>query len=126
MIFVFGSNLAGIHGAGAARYAALNLGAERGVGRGRTGQCYALPTKGSRIQCMPIGFIKQSVDAFLNHAAAHPEDKFKVTRVACGLGGYKDEDIAPLFENAPNNCYFDTAWAPLLTKADKRNFWGTM
>lgn len=124
MIFVFGSNLAGIHGAGAARYAALNLGAERGVGRGRTGQCYALPTKGSRIQCMPIEFIKQSVDGFLNHAAAHHEDEFKVTRVGCGLGGYKDEQIAPLFANAPDNCYFDLAWKPWL--GPNRKYWGTI
>lgn len=124
MIFVFGSNLAGIHGAGAARYAAQHLGAEMGVGRGRTGQCYALPTKGSRIQCMPLEFIKQSVDGFLNHAAAHPGDEFKVTRVGCGLGGYKDKDIAPLFINAPSNCYFDNAWSLYL--GNNHNYWGTL
>lgn len=124
MIFVFGSNLAGIHGAGAARYAAQHLGAEMGIGRGRTGQCYALPTKGSRIQCMPIDFIEQSIDSFLNHAAAHAEDEFKVTRVACGLGGYKDKDIAPFFVDAPPNCHFDLAWKPYLP--NNFNYWGTM
>lgn len=124
MIFVFGSNLAGIHGAGAARYAAQHLGAEMGVGRGRTGQCYALPTKGSRIQCMSIGFIKQSVDGFLNHAAAHPEDEFKVTRVGCGLGGYKDKDIAPFFVDATPNCHFDSAWKEYLPENFK--YWGTL
>lgn len=124
MIFVFGSNLAGIHGAGAARYAERHLGAERGVGRGRTGQCYALPTKGSRIQVMPLSFIQQSVDGFINHAKAHPEDTFKVTRIGCGLAGYKDSDIAPMFKDAPNNCYFDQAWQPYLGYG--RNYWGTM
>lgn len=123
MVFVFGSNLAGIHGAGAAAFAERTLGAQRGVGRGRTGQCYALPTKGSRIQCMPIEFIKQSVDGFLNHVAAHPEDEFKVTRVGCGLGGYKDKDIAPFFVDAPPNCHFDSAWKPYLPV--NFNFWGT-
>ena len=124
MIFVFGSNLAGIHGAGAAAYAERTLGAQRGVGRGRTGQCYALPTKGSRIQCMSLEFIKQSVDGFLNHAAAHPEDELKVTRVGCGLGGYKDKDIAPMFYKAPSNCIFDDAWKPWLGMHHR--YWGTV
>lgn len=123
MIFVFGSNLAGIHGAGAARYARMRLGAELGVGRGRTGMCYALPTKGSDIQCMPLEFIKQSVDGFINHATAHPETPFQVTRVGCGLGGYTDEEIAPMFKDAPANCYFDTKWKTFL--GNTANYWGT-
>lgn len=124
MIFVFGSNLAGSHFGGAARYAAKHLGAEMGVGRGRTGQCYALPTLGSHVQRVSIEFIKQSVDGFLNHAAAHPEDEFKVTRIACGIAGYKDEDIAPIFVDAPPNCHFDSAWKPYLP--NNFNYWGTM
>lgn len=123
MIFVFGSNLAGIHGAGAARYAHQKLGAEWGVGVGPTGQCYALPTKNHHIRSLTLGSIAQHVDDFLAYAHANPDLEFKVTRVGCGLAGFKDSEIAPLFKGAPANCHFDTAWSPWLTG---HNFWGTV
>lgn len=123
MIFVFGSNKSGIHGAGAAAFAHKKLGAEWGVGEGITGQCYALPTKGPEIEFIPLEEIKKAVDRFLKYASDHPNKDFKVTQVGCGLGGFTKEQIAPLFEAAPDNCYFDDQWKPIL--GTDRNYWGT-
>ena len=122
MIFVFGSNLAGVHGAGAAYDAVKNHGAVMHQGKGLQGRSYALPTKGWNIQTLPLGLIKKYVDEFLIFAATYPELTFKVTRVGCGLAGYTDADIAPLFEEATDNCLFDTAWKPFLKL---RLYWGT-
>lgn len=122
-ITVFGSNLSGIHGAGAARYAFDHLGAVWGQGEGLMGKCYALPTKGYNISFMSLPAVKVYIEHFLEIAADHPELNFKVTRIACGLAGFKDEEIAPLFADAPVNCSFDTAWRPFLgVTAD---YWGT-
>lgn len=105
-IFVFGSNLAGRHGKGAALSARQNWGAEYGVGRGRTGSAYALPTKDFKIKTLPIRDISRYVTEFIEYARSHPELQFIVTRVGCGLAGYKESDIRPLFEGAPDNCEF--------------------
>jgi hypothetical protein len=113
-IFVFGSNQAGIHGAGAARYAHDRLGAELGVGEGITGKCYAIPTKDFRIHTLPLPAVKEAVDRFKAHAAAHPKVKFFMTRVGCGLAGYTDEDIAPMFAGSPTNINFPAPWAGVL------------
>ena len=91
-IFVFGSNLRGMHGGGAARVAMEEFGAEWGVGVGRTGQTYAIPTMHGGVDA-----IKPYVDEFVEYAKAHPELKFLVTRVGCGIAGFRDKDIAPLF-----------------------------
>ena len=123
MIFVFGSNLRGIHGAGAAAWAAKHKGAKYGVGVGRTGDSYALPTKGYRIEEMSLDAIQTSVDIFLSYAKDHPDLKFQVTQVGCGLAGHKSEDIAPMFKAAPSNCLFDMAWKPYLN--ENAQFWGT-
>lgn len=109
-VFVFGSNLKGIHGAGAARDAHLLYGAEWGVGEGPTGNCYALPTKATPHRALSLRDIQANVDSFLEYAEAHPEVSFKVTRVGCGLAGYSNEEIAPMFLGAPANCSFDPAW----------------
>ena len=124
MIFVFGSNRAGVHGAGAARHAHKNLGAKWGDGEGITGQCYALPTKDHRIQSLSIRSISLHVDTFVRYAEKHTEIQFQVTRIGCGLAGFKDKDIAPLFLGAPKNCHFDTAWQSIL--GDSFNYWGTV
>ena len=113
MIFVFGSNLSGIHGAGAARHARLERGAEPGVGEGMTGSCYALPTKGFKLKEMTIQEVQTSVETFLQFAHDNPEITFQVTQVGCGLGGFSRDDIAPMFEYAPENCYFDRMWKKL-------------
>jgi hypothetical protein len=102
-IFVFGSNLAGRHGAGAALLAVRQFGAKHGVGEGITGHCYALPTKDENIQTLPLREIACYVVEFLNYAASHPDLTFLVTKIGCGLAGYSFNEIAPMFRNAPKN-----------------------
>ena len=114
IIFVFGSNEAGFHGAGAAAEAYNNWGAAMGIGEGICGQSYAIPTKDKNIKTLPISKIKEYVDRFIEYAKSHPEAYFFVTKIGCGLAGYKDGNIAPLFEGAPGNCHFSSDWAKLM------------
>jgi hypothetical protein len=123
-IFVFGSNLRGVHGAGAAKHALQHHGAVWGNGIGIQGNSYAIPTKSMQITTLPLNQIQVFVNEFIDYAKAHPELIFKVTRIGCGLAGYKDEDIAPMFFDAPDNCHFDTVWKPWLSAYHK--FWGSM
>jgi predicted kinase len=94
-IFVFGSNLAGAHGGGAARIALDFFGAVWGQGVGLQGQSYAIPTMQGGVET-----IKPYVDEFIEFAKVHPELKFLVTRIGCGIAGFRDEEIAPLFTDA--------------------------
>lgn len=94
-IFVFGSNLAGRHGGGAARAAYRSFGAIMGQGVGLQGQSYAIPTMQGGVET-----IAPYVDEFIDFARQHPQLKFLVTRIGCGIAGFKDEEIAPLFRNA--------------------------
>jgi len=94
-IFVFGSNLAGFHGGGAARIAYEQFGAEWGIGVGPTGQCYAIPTMQGGVET-----IRPYVDDFIRYAGQHPKRTFLVTRIGCGIAGFTDEQIAPLFTAA--------------------------
>lgn len=110
MIFVFGSNRAGRHGAGAALYAMQHYGAVYGVGEGPTGQAYALPTKGYKVETLPLEEIQEHVVRFLDYAGACPWLTFKVTKVGCGLAGYSEKDIMPMFVGAPNNCLLPFGW----------------
>lgn len=96
-IWVFGSNLAGRHGKGAARVAHVNFQARYGVGRGRTGNAYAVPTKDKHMNVLPLDEIKASVDRFIEYVELNPRLQFYMTRVACGLAGYTDAEIAPMF-----------------------------
>jgi hypothetical protein len=109
-IFVFGSNLAGKHGKGAAKFAHSNYGAEYGVSEGRTGNSYAVPTKDEHLQPLHILYVAASIERFLDYARGCPKLRFRVTRIGCGLAGFTSEQIAPLFENAPTNCTFDPEW----------------
>jgi len=102
-IFVFGSNLAGIHGAGAALDARLHWGAEIGRGAGRTGNAYAIPTKDFNIETLTLSDIKAFVDHFEVYAKSHPEKTFLVTAIGCGLAGYSPKDIKPFFSYCPSN-----------------------
>lgn len=107
-VFVFGSNLQGYHGGGAARTAMDKFGAEWGVGVGPTGRCYAIPTMQGGVET-----IKPYVDEFLQYAKEHPDTRFLVTRIGCGIAGFDDMDIAPLFEEAvsiPNIALPKTWW----------------
>lgn len=94
-IFVFGSNLAGHHMGGAARAAHMKFGAEWGVGVGLTGQSYAIPTMQGGVET-----IKPYVNQFIEFAKRNPDMRFLVTRIGCGIAGFKDEEIAPLFKEA--------------------------
>ena len=92
-IFVFGSNLAGMHGGGAARIARLHFGAVMGKGVGLQGQSYAIPTMQGGVET-----IRPYVEEFIIFAHQHPELHFLVTPIGCGIAGFEAEDIAPLFE----------------------------
>ena len=120
-IFVFGSNAAGRHGKGAALHARLYYGAESGVGIGHIGQCYAIPTKDQNLRSYDLATIRHYVESFLGYARIHPFLEFNVTKVGCGLANHKDEDIAPMFELAPNNCWFDLGWKHIL--GPSRKYW---
>lgn len=115
-IFVFGSNLAGRHGKGAALYARLHHGAIYGQGNGLQGNSYAIPTKDVYIRTLPLDTIQFYVDTFKEVAARYPEDTFNITRIGCGLAGYKDSDIAPLFKGAPDNCKLPVEWQQFVVK----------
>ena len=114
MIFVFGSNELGFHGSGAAKTALLHYGAVYGKSYGHYGNSFAIPTKDRDIQTLPLETIKMYVQGFLAYARGHRKAKFKVTRIGCGLAGYTNEQIAPLFKGATINCFFDSAWRPYL------------
>lgn len=92
-IFVFGSNLQGMHGGGAARLAYEKFGAIWGQGVGLQGQSYGIPTMHGGVDA-----IKPYVDEFIEFAKSHPELTFLVTRIGCGIAGFRDEEIAPLFK----------------------------
>ena len=94
-VFVFGSNLAGAHVGGAARVALDKFGAVWGQGVGIQGQSYAIPTMQGGVET-----IKPYVDDFFSFAKSHTELVFLVTRIGCGIAGFKDEEIAPLFADA--------------------------
>lgn len=129
MIFVFGSNTAGIHGAGAARTALLQHGAVYGKGIGHFGNSYALPSKDEFLETLPLVTIMKYVEDFLKYARDNPKLKFQITRIGCGLAGLKDEWVAPMFKKAPENCYFDQAWFSLLEEGagdrPQYRYWGT-
>lgn len=103
-VFVFGSNSAGKHGAGAAKCAGQHHGAVYGIGEGRTGNAYAIPTKDEQLNVLPLNEIEVYVRTFMVHARINPNERFYVTRVGCGLAGYTAQQIAPMFKNAPSNC----------------------
>lgn len=103
-IFVFGSNLAGKHGKGAALTALLRYGAEYGKGKGRQGNSYGIPTKDRKLRKLPLSRISYYVQQFLYYARKHQNLRFLVTRIGTGLAGYTEADIAPMFREAPLNC----------------------
>lgn len=94
-IFVFGSNLAGAHGGGAARLAYNRFGAVWGQGVGLQGQSYAIPTMQGGVET-----IEPYVSSFISFAKEHPELFFYVTRIGCGIAGFREKEIAPLFAGA--------------------------
>lgn len=129
-IFVFGSNLGGIHGSGAARVAREKFGAVYLIGVGPTGQSYAIPTKNEDVTAtLPLRTIERYVDQFLDYAQLLKDlddwaddagkggkrNAFFVTSIGCGLAGYKPEQIAPMFKGTPDNCSFPDTWEKFLS-----------
>lgn len=102
-IFVFGSNLAGRHGKGAALWARQHRGAIYGQGVGPQGNAYAIPTKDHQLRVLPLDVIAGHVREFLNYAGERSDLRFEVTPVGCGLAGYQPDQIAPMFADAPTN-----------------------
>lgn len=109
-VFVFGSNLAGRHGAGSALEARKRHGAIYGRGVGPQGASYAIPTKDRDLQTLPLEVIADYVRDFLAYALAHPDTTFRVVKIGCGLAGYREDAIAPMFANAPKNCVLPKGW----------------
>lgn len=126
MVFVFGSNLSGRHGAGAA-YEALKRGYPMGlaVGMHRESSCYGLPTKDCSIETLPLWVIALYIEQLKETAARYEKIPFQVTRVGCGLARdheVNDHTVAPLFINSPANLWFDDAWRLYLPHT--YNYWG--
>jgi O-acetyl-ADP-ribose deacetylase (regulator of RNase III) len=112
-VFVFGSNLAGFHGGGAAHIAHAKFGAIWGQGVGMQGQSYAIPTMQGGVET-----IKPFVDQFIDYARQNPIFRFYVTRIGCGIAGFTDGEIAPLFREAVDveNICLPTEWWALLDR----------
>lgn len=113
-IFVFGSNHASRHGRGAALWARQHRGAVYGQGVGPQGRAYAIPTKDRHLDVLPLGVIADHVQRFLAYARLHPELPFELTPIGCGLAGYRPDQIAPMFANAPVNVSLPAAFAALI------------
>lgn len=102
-VFVFGSNRAGRHGKGAALTARKKFGAKNGQGVGLMGQSYGIPTKGWKLEVLPLSEIEIQVNRFLLFAHKNRQLEFLVTPIGCGLAGYKPKYIAPFFARVSDN-----------------------
>ena len=111
MIFVFGSNLAGRHGKGAAKHAARNYGAQHGVGEGITGLSYAIPTKGKNLEALPFSEIDAAICRFLEYAKTHQGD-YLLTPIGTGLAGHSKRDVWAVLarEGLPKNVFLASTW----------------
>lgn len=122
-ILVFGSNTGGRHGAGAARLAAIKYGAVEGVGEGRTGNAYAIPTKiqlsNGYLLINKLEDIRIRVAKFVEYTHERNDLEYFLTSVGCGYAGYAPVEIAPLFREA-YNCSFPQEWKHWLDKADAK------
>lgn len=96
-VFVFGSNIAGIHGAGAARVALHHFGAKWGKGYGLEGTSFAIPTKDENIEVLSLNAIHAFIDGFIHDACDYKDHIFILTEIGCGLAGMSAKDVAPLF-----------------------------
>jgi hypothetical protein len=109
-IFVFDSNVKGLHTTGTALMAREKFGAEPGIGAGPTGRSYAIPTETGKNKARSLPEIEKSVADFLEYARKNPDKKFFVTRIGCELAGYKNHQILPMFKNCPENCSLPEEW----------------
>jgi hypothetical protein len=115
-VFVFGSNLEGLHAGGAARVALDKFGAIWGQGVGIQGRSFAIPTMQGGVET-----IKEYVDYFINLASMHPDKTFYVTRIGCGIAGFTDEQVAPLFKKVLNypNVYLPASFIKIIEDGTK-------
>lgn len=116
-VFVFGSNLAGLHGAGSALHACRYWGAKQGQGKGYQGDSYAIPTKGRRMEILSLAEIAISVQLFLDFAKNRSDIEFHIVAIGCGLAGYKPEQIATMFTMRTSNCVLPTEFQRILHAA---------
>ncbi|MDZ5448926.1 A1S_2505 family phage non-structural protein [Labrys sedimenti] len=116
-IFVFGSNLRGAHGKGAALHARQHHGAIYGQGEGLQGNSYAIPTKDEWIRSLNLYQIELGVVRFKDFATSYPELTFRLTPIGCGLAGYKPEQIAPMFKGAPSNVIIPDEFKPWIEES---------
>jgi len=112
IIFVFGSNLSGRHGKGAALHARNHYGAEYGIGEGRTGDSYALPTKDEKLASLPFLEVVDNIDTFFMYALENPELTFKFTPVGTGLAGQNKEELIEILKSVhiPDNVLLTGSW----------------
>lgn len=111
-VFVFGSNLAGIHGAGAALQAVKCFGAKYGVGEGLAGKSYAFPTLDKRLKKLPFERMEAARDTLYAACRENPDMRFLLTKVGCGLAGYPESEMSSLFTAAPANLILPDGWGP--------------
>jgi hypothetical protein len=107
-VFVFGSNAAGIHGAGAARAALDHFGAVMGEGHGLHGQSYAIDTMSG------LDALRGEVEVFIRFATERPGLTFLLTPIGCGIAGYTPGEIAPLLADAPENIILPRSFTEVL------------
>jgi hypothetical protein len=118
-IFVFGSNEAGRHGAGAAKYAYEKYGACMGQAMGLQGRSFGIPTRDTNLNTLPLHKIDGYIAGFTMAVSIHSDSlDFYITRIGCGLAGYKDEEIAPLFQftTSGKGVIFPIQWKPYLNE----------
>lgn len=113
-VFVFGSNLAGRHGKGAALWARQHRGAIYGQGVRRQGNAYGIPTKDQQLRVLPLHVIQTHVHEFLDYARQRPGTQFELTPIGCGLAGYRPDQIAPMFANASANVLLPDVFSAVL------------
>lgn len=109
-IFVFGSNLAGMHNGGAALTAKELFGAKRGVGEGLTGMCYAFPTLDKIFRKRTKRALRESVHRFYEIAEENPDKEFLMTKIGCGIAGFAEMEMKSLFKKAPKNVILPKGW----------------
>lgn len=102
-VFVFGSNLAGKHGGGAARQALESFGAKLGNGRGMQGQSWALPTLGFNFEKLSLDEIEENLNDLKEYAQHNPNTEFLLTKIGCGIANFEVSEIAQLCSNMPSN-----------------------
>jgi hypothetical protein len=118
-VFVFGSNMNGYHGAGAARFARVHYNAKMGVVFGHTGEAFAIPTMGENFTPLGLSVIREYVVKFLTEARNKPDHVYYLTPIGCGIAGFTAEQIAPLFKGAPSNVRLPDEFTAVLTSHAK-------